>query len=374
MVQLLTDKVTSSLLGFGLVKDKRRKDFLCSYLISLALSRSVQFHKAAEHLNSAAKVSSNTTRIQDFYREVEIDYHALACLLYTLLPKNGKFRVTIDRTEWDFGKTQVNILMVLVGVGDFQIPLYWELLDNNSGCSSFQNRIDLLELLLQVIPVHRIGIVLADREFIGLRWLSYLKQKGIGFCVRVPKNHHIERADGSIWTAEGILEAYPSGVQWENCRVDGIWGNVEIRPIVGIDGILFVFGTIKVALLAKLYRKRWGIEACFQQLKTRGFNLEDSHMYHLDRLKKLVGMIALSYGLCLSIGVYRHHKQKPISKKNHGYKSNSFFRHGLNYLTNLFSQRKPGFEQELREMVLKAAIFIQEEYEVLMTVQTVKLE
>jgi hypothetical protein len=49
------------------------------------------------------------TRIQDFYREVEINYDFVAVLLLALLPKNKKLRICIDRTEWDFGKTQINI-------------------------------------------------------------------------------------------------------------------------------------------------------------------------------------------------------------------------------------------------------------------------
>ena len=78
----------------------------------------------------------NQTAEADFYREVEINYDLVAILLLTLLPKNKKLRISIDRTEWDFGKTQINILMILVGYGDFQIPFYWEMLDNKSGNSN----------------------------------------------------------------------------------------------------------------------------------------------------------------------------------------------------------------------------------------------
>ena len=53
----------------------------------------------AKFLNSEVKVQSNMTRIQDFYREVEIDYDFVAILLLALLPKNKKLRICIDRTD-----------------------------------------------------------------------------------------------------------------------------------------------------------------------------------------------------------------------------------------------------------------------------------
>jgi len=68
-------------------------------------------------------------RIQDFFRQVELDYEQVALLMCLLLPRQGKVRLCIDRTEWDFGKCQVNILMVLASQGAVQVPLYWELLD-----------------------------------------------------------------------------------------------------------------------------------------------------------------------------------------------------------------------------------------------------
>ena len=42
------------------------------------------------------------------------------------------------------------------------------------------------------------------------------------------------------------------------------------------------------------YGLRWGIEAMFSDLKTRGFNLEDSQIARTDRLDRLVLVLALS--------------------------------------------------------------------------------
>lgn len=334
MTANLKGEIRKTLDQIQIVKHAFRKDFVGLYIPSLMQSESVQFHRTAKYLNSEVKLDSNTKRIQDFYREVELNYKFVAILLLTLMPKK-KLRICIDRTEWDFGLCQINILMVLVGHGDFYIPFYWELLDNNSGNSNSEDRISLLNKVLKVIPLERIGLVLADREFIGQKWLKYLKDKGIYFCVRVPKSHKIERIDGQILYAPDVAKNYPNGTYLVDCMVDGVWGNVYIKPLEDGD-ILFIFGTCQAKYLGKLYKNRWVIEACFQNLKTRGFNLEHTHMKILERISKLIAMVSIAYAFCVSLGIYKDRKIQKIKIKNHGYKTNSFFRVGKNLIVDLF--------------------------------------
>lgn len=92
------------------------------------------------------QVKSIIHRLEDFFREVSFDYDSLALLLVFCLGK-GKLHLCIDRTEWDFGKCQVNILMLTAATAHRQVPLYWELLDNKSGNSHSDDWIDLLDII-----------------------------------------------------------------------------------------------------------------------------------------------------------------------------------------------------------------------------------
>ena len=74
--------------------------------------------------------------------------------------------------------------MVLVGHGNFQIPFYWEMLENNSGNSNSINRIDLLVKVFKIVDKRRIGLVVADREFMGHKWLKWLKDQHLNFCFK----------------------------------------------------------------------------------------------------------------------------------------------------------------------------------------------
>ena len=334
MKQCLIDKITAVLQTVPLVGHLARKKFVAQFLVALINSRKVHFNAIAQHLNDTAKTASNETRIEDFFREVDFNYILVAKLLLSFLPKTGKCRLCVDRTEWNFGRCEVNILVISIGCGDVQLPLYWELLDNKSGNSNADNRIALVELCLAVVGKERIGVLIGDREFVGHKWFKYLKDRGLNFVMRIPKQHLITQQNGQSSAITTLNLRTDQPVIVENCQVDGVWGNAWIKA-VGQDEYLFLFGTIAAENMGQIYRKRWTIEAIFQNLKSRGFDLATTHLTKPEKLKKLIGFCSLAYGLCLSMGIYLHKKVQAIKIKKNGYKKNSFSRHGRNFFQQL---------------------------------------
>lgn len=314
-----------------IVKNKWRKNFVARFVLALIQSRKGHFCEVAHHLNDSAKVASNQTRIEDFFRETTLEYQQVALLLISLLPPKAKLRLCLDRTEWDFGNYQANVLMVVVGCGDCQIPLFWELLDNRSGNSNAQNRIDLLEASIALLGKNRIGLVMGDREFVGHKWVKYLKDKGLLFIMRLPAHHSIQRADARQQTVADFKGLALKPLLLRDCLVDGVWGHVWLKQLA--DGEwLYLFGTAPLAYMGQFYRKRWTIETLFQAFKKRGFDLESTHLKDSAKLKKLVAMVSLAYGFCRSLGLAYHQQVAPISRKNHGYLANSFCRKGIDLL------------------------------------------
>ncbi|MBT9394871.1 IS4 family transposase [Hymenobacter sp. NST-14] len=334
MKQRLKAKLTTLLQQVPIVRHLSRQKFIAQFVIGLIKSRNVQFGEVAQHLNDHVKVASNETRIQDFFREVTLDYGLLAHLLLTLLPATGKLRLCLDRTEWDFGQCQVNILLITVGQGAFQLPLYWELLDNRSGNSSAADRIALLQTCVQVLGKHRIGLVLGDREFVGHVWLKWLQDNGLNFVMRLPKHHQLTYANGRRAAVTDLGLAVGQVRRFAHVQADGVWGQVWVKALAEGE-FLFLFGTVGRPYMDQLYAKRWTIEQCFQNLKGRGFNLEASHLRCRHKLRKLVALVSLAYALCLSVGTVAHAKRAPIARKNHGYRATSLSRHGLNILRQL---------------------------------------
>lgn len=334
-----------------------RKKFMVSFILAMIQARDVLFKEIAVYLNDEAKVASNEVRIQNFFRDHALNYEQIALLLSLFLPPKGKVTLSIDRTEWDFGVQQTNILMVIASCKGIDVPIYWSMLDNKSGNSNTQDRIDLVCCCIKLLGEERIGLLLADREFIGHKWLKYLKDKGIRFCVRIPKSHHLHSFELDEYAyPTGALsvqkaQTYLSQTQAKgraylykrDVMVDKVWGNAYI----GTDAkgeLLYLFGTAKAHLLAQLYKKRWRIEAFFQQIKKRGFDLENTHLKCNQKLKKLVAFVSIAYAIVTSVGRYEHLKVKAIPTKKHGYKANSFTRKGI----DLFRER---FRKQWRENI-----------------------
>ncbi len=189
-----------------------------------------------------------------------------------------------------------------------------------------------------------------DREFIGHKWLLWLKKEGINFCVRVPKHHLLLFADGSFFKAEKLL-LNKEYVYLKNICVD----RTVLNLCLSYDkngGLLYLIGTEKPKMLKKWYKKRWTIEVFFQALKGRGFNLEKSQLKSITKYKKLFAIVSIAYAICWMVGI-EDGKIKPVKTKKHGYPQYSVFRRGLNILREFFKRKiESVFEQTIDKIIL----------------------
>jgi Transposase DDE domain len=337
MEVLFVNTISEFIKSTKIVKNLSRQKMLILTVCAIIRSRSVVLPKLALLINDKVKTSSNETRLRDFFREVDIDYTELAkfTIVFLATQSKGKIRLTIDRTNWEFGEHSINILMIIASNGNYNIPLFWELLDNKGGNSNCEQRNNLLQKCIDLVGANRIGLVLGDREFIGQKWIKFLKTNKIPFCVRVPKSHYIQTANGEILSAETIGKNRNQTTRFDGCMVDGVWASAVVSKDAKGE-LLFLFGTANVLYLEQFYERRWTIETLFQSLKSRGFDLEQTHISSNERIKKLIALVSMAYALCCSMGIFRHEYEKSIEIKKHKRKANSFFRHGLNFIADGF--------------------------------------
>ena len=76
------------------------------------------------------------------------------------------------------------------------------------------------------------------------------------------------------------------------------------------------------------YARRWEIETLFSALKTRSFNLEDSHMTKPERISKLLAVLATAFCWAHKVGDW-FHQAKPIRLKSHTRPAKSIVRYGF---------------------------------------------
>lgn len=72
----------------------------------------VNFSKLAAAFDSAAEKDSSMRRVQRFMSQAVIDMDWIAKLVIKLLPFNGPYTLSMDRTNWKFGQVNINALVV----------------------------------------------------------------------------------------------------------------------------------------------------------------------------------------------------------------------------------------------------------------------
>jgi Transposase DDE domain len=343
-----------------------RQKFISGFILSMIKNKSVKFPEIADDLNDSSKPESNLRRIQNFFADYEMDYLANARLLMSFVPLNS-LDVSIDRTNWKFGKTNINILCLTVGYKGVGVPILFELLDKK-GNSNAGERIELLDKFIALFGAKCINSFTADREFIGDNWYKYLIINKIPFYIRLPKSHRLTLG-GVNYRIDELVNAYvPKGEKHiHNIEMHGIYPlSIGLRKLPKNgkkrveDDYLAVLTNCPNTNALQMYKKRWTIETFFQSIKERGFDIEQTHLDQAYRLKKLFAFVALAFALCLTVGVHHDQSVKLIEIKNNGYKQNSFFRVGLDKFKRALNHVFDDFDRlnNLLSMILKKIIKI----------------
>jgi hypothetical protein len=300
--------------------------------------------RLAAHVSCAARTDSVRRRFYRFFQYVKLDGAMAARVVVHLLGLAGKpWVLAIDRTNWEFGKTTINILMIAVIWNGMGVPLLWVLLPH-AGNSDTSTRVCLLNRLKNIFPGLKIASLMGDREFIGDGWMAYLRREKIPFILRLRENQHVVREGYETWTIAALAKRLERGqkiVVKGGCRLGQ--NARDNAPLVRL--VVLRLNTGELLALAcsgnphralKNYRQRWTIETMFAHLKTKGFNMEDTHITDRDKLSTLCAVLAFAVALAVKTGVAAS-RINPIPIKKHGRRAWSLFALGLSTLRKIFA-------------------------------------
>ena len=82
------------------------------------------------------------------------------------------------------------------------------------------------------------------------------------------------------------------------------------------------------------YKERWTIETMFKGLKSSGFNIEDTHMVHINRIEQLFGVVIIAYTWAYCVGIAANIKVKAVRILNNGRRAISLVKYGLNFIAD----------------------------------------
>ena len=129
------------------------------FIMALYTAKTVCFSLLATVFDSPAKAESCLRRIQRFFAEFDLSQDLIASFLYRLLPGTGRRTLAIDRTNWQFGQTVINIFMLAVTHEGVAYPLMFTMLPKR-GNSNTQERIALLQRYVSLFGTDRTGKML----------------------------------------------------------------------------------------------------------------------------------------------------------------------------------------------------------------------
>jgi hypothetical protein len=319
-----------------------RIKFMGLFICALIKEKTVCFEDLATSFETTVPRKSNLRRIQNFMAAYALNTDLVARLIFNMLPHKPPYRLAMDRTNWKFGIININVLTLAIVYKGVAFPILIKMLDKQ-GNSKTEERIALMDRFIRLFGESATDCLLADREFVGTKWMRYLNDMKIRYYLRIRENFYVENhKNGKRIKAAWMFSSLKCGESLflhQIYRVNGELCYLSASKMRNKDGkpelqILISYNCPEQGQDA--YRERWQIETAFRAMKSGGFNIEDTHLKDLERIEKLLSLVMIAFTWAYVIGVYAHEHIKPIEIKKHGRRAKSLFKHGLELISTLF--------------------------------------
>ena len=321
--------------------NKSRSKCFAAFIITAVEAKSILLDAVVKRLPGEALGKSKFHRLQDFFREVRLDFNAVSRMIMGFVDKVTKqpLVLSLDRTGWQIrGGHEYNLLVLSVCLGDMGLPLLWCDL-RRLGNSLTRKRQRLVRRLLRLFGHERLKCLIGDLEFVGEDWFAWLSTERIPFLMRLRQNNSIANADGKRTIARDLFPHLKFGEELDlgiRRAFRTAMGICATRTRAGELLILGYHDGIDGHTALAMYRQRWNIETGFEKLKTHGFHLESSRLRGGGKIERVLAALALATAWSYTGGLWSIKVIAPIKRKKHGRAEQSVFARGLEVITALF--------------------------------------
>lgn len=188
-----------------------RIGFLTQFLLAMLRVQTVNLAQLATAFEGKPKIDSHYKRLQRFLKDFELDFNIWARLLTSLLALGDeRWFLTLDRTNWKFGKAEHNFLVLGIAYKGIALPVFWSVL-GQAGNSNTAERIQLMQRFINVFGTGNIAALLADREFVGDGWFIWLQTNNVPFHIRIKRNLLIPNRHGRKLRADYLFRSAKPG-------------------------------------------------------------------------------------------------------------------------------------------------------------------
>jgi len=345
-------ELTSILINsFGKNMNLARIKFIGMFICALCKVQAVCFEKLACSFESTSNINSSLRRIQRFMADYALDKDLIARIIFAILPHKPPFTISMDRTNWKFGETNINILVLAIVYKGVAFPILFKLMPKR-GNSNTTERIEIVDRFIELFGKETIKYLVADREFVGELWIEYLNFNDIKYHIRIRNNFLVTNPKSGknfkvLWLFNDLKlnqTRFLHSIYYVNNQLCYLSAS-KTRNKEGAAEYQIIISFCKPEIAKEIYKERWQIETAFRALKTSGFNIEDTHLTDIDRIEKLFALVLIAFTWAYLVGIYLHQHVMPIRVLKNGRNAKSFFKYGLCFIASILLS--PDFKQDI---------------------------
>lgn len=279
---------------------------LADLAASVLTCRSVNTSELANILPRKVKSSEESERyIRRFLSNsklnpIEVMEGFIPELLYALT-SNGQVAIfMMDQSKVGDG---FECLMVSLRIGERAIPVAWKV-KRTEGEIGYDEQEPLLKSVYDMIP-EGIEIMLAADRFYGTAALITLCQSfGWQYRIRLKGNLNLFHQEGWVMNPHEAKKMNLKGLEDVRLGEKGPLIHVGILHEEGHTEAWYIAMDAKPSTARTLdYGLRWGIEALFSDLKTRGFSVTKTQLKYADRIERLLLVLTMALYWAVSTGM-----------------------------------------------------------------------
>lgn len=258
-----------------------------------------------DHKQHASKEKQYKRWIVSEYTSYSVHYLPYVKALLETLSAQSKLVFSIDGSTAGRG---CMVLMFSVIYQNRAIPVVWTVVRAKKGHLPEAMHRALLGRLTEVVPPGCQVSIVGDGEYDGCDWQADIVSYGWDYVLRTGCAKLAGQAPEDMlalkWLAPAfgqttfiLTDAYVTHQGYGPVNII-VWHENKYK-----EAIYLLSNLDYPPLITQLYKKRFKIETFFSDQKSRGFNLQRSHLSDPVRLAKLLIATCLAYIFCILAGI-----------------------------------------------------------------------
>lgn len=285
----------------------RHLNTLTGMMTGIIQSKRCQLEAMASKVPEPSQVNSRVKRFSRYTQNEQIDqatyFVPFIEILLAGLASQGTIVVVMDGSE--VGRNCLALVVSVIYKGR-ALPLAWVVVQGKKGHFPETAHLELLAQVKALIPAQTDVIFLGDGEFDGVALQAEIAAAGWHYVCRTAKNRWVGEQED--WFQLQDLGLCPGRYV---CLNDVTFTQQAYGPVLVIawwhpdyQEPLYLVSNLELGPEAIYwYGQRFKIETFFSDQKSRGFQLDKSHLSDPDRLARLMIAACLAYIWIIYLGV-----------------------------------------------------------------------